>query len=304
VQAEGKSAFIAIVGKPNVGKSSLMNRILGQKVAIVSNKPQTTRNRIMGVLTRGETQLVFIDTPGLHRPHTRLGEYMVQTVEHSVSGVDAGLLVVEAGAEPGQAELELIGRFASQQLPAVLAINKVDLLQDKTKLMGQIAAFMDAYPFQAVVPISALQGDGVPALIEELCAVAQPGGHFFPEETLTDQPERVMAAELVREKLLNSLEHEVPHGIAVSVERFSERPDAPVLDVSATIYCERESHKGIIIGKKGELLKRVGSAARKEMENFFDCRCNLQLWVKVKENWRNREALLKNFGFDEKNLDL
>ena len=296
---EPKTAFIAIVGRPNVGKSSILNRILGQKVAIVSNKPQTTRTRIMGVLTQEETQLVFIDTPGLHRPRNRLGDYMVRSVTESVAGVDACLLVVEAGEKVSQADLDLMERFRSLQLPAVLAINKIDVLQEKSPLMKQIAAYAELFPFEATVPVSAQDGSGMKDLIEELKKLAMPGMHFFEEDTLTDQPERIIASEIIREKLLRLLSKEVPHGLAVVVERMHEREDdSGITDIDATIYCERATHKGIIIGKGGTMLKKVGSYARTDMEKFFDCKINLQLWVKVKEDWRNRENALRALGYD------
>ena len=295
-----RTAFIAIVGRPNVGKSSILNRLLGQKVAIVSSKPQTTRTRIMGVLTEGETQLVFLDTPGLHRPRTRLDSYMAKSVEESVAGVDAGLLVAEAGARVSPTDEELIERFRSLGLPAVLAINKIDTLSDKTVLIPQIAAFSEQYDFTAVVPVSAQNGNGMQELLDELKKLSQPGGHLFPDDTLTDQPERVLAAEIIREKLLRLTGEEVPHGIAVFVEQMKSRGDASgITDISATIYCEKDSHKGIIIGKGGAMLKKVGSYARADMERFFGCRINLQLWVKVREDWRNRESLLRSLGYDD-----
>ncbi len=295
-----RTAFIAIVGRPNVGKSSILNRLLGQKVAIVSSKPQTTRTRIMGVLTEGETQLVFLDTPGLHRPRTRLDSYMVKSVEESVAGVDAGLLVAESGARVSPTDEELIERFRSLGLPAVLAINKIDTLSDKTVLIPQISAFSERYDFTAVVPVSAQNGNGMQELLDELKKLSQPGGHLFPDDTLTDQPERVLAAEIIREKLLRLTGEEVPHGIAVFVEQMKSRGDASgITDISATIYCEKDSHKGIIIGKGGAMLKKVGSYARADMERFFGCRINLQLWVKVREDWRNRESLLRSLGYDD-----
>lgn len=295
-----KSAFIAIVGRPNVGKSSLLNRMIGQKVAIVSSKPQTTRTRIMGVLTQGENQLVFLDTPGLLKPKNRLGSYMVRSVLESVSGVDACLLTTEAGKKLSPADAELIKKFKAQNLPAVLAINKVDLLSDKTVLMEQIAQYSAQYSFEAVVPVSARDGSGMDDLILELERLCLPGGHLFPEDTLTDQPERVLAGEIVREKLLRLLDKEVPHGVAVAVERMRERDDgSKITDIDATIFCERDSHKAIIIGKGGSMLKKVGSYARQDLEQFFGGKINLKLWVKVKEDWRNREALLHTFGFDK-----
>nr|WP_319487478.1 GTPase Era [uncultured Caproiciproducens sp.] len=299
-----KSAFIAIVGRPNVGKSSLLNAMIGQKVAIVSNKPQTTRTRIMGVLTRGEYQLVFIDTPGLLKPHNQLGEYMVRSVTESVSGVDACLLVVEAGKKTSPADLALIEKFKANSIPAVLAINKIDLVPDKSVLIAQISEMSALYGFEAVVPISAIDGNGVKELINELEKLTMPGGHFFEEDTLTDQPERVLAAEIIREKLLRLCSNEVPHGIAVVVEKMHERGDkSNITDIDATIFCEKESHKGIIIGKDGAMLKKVGTLARTDMERFFDCKINLKLWVKVKEDWRNRAGVLRSFGFDSNHFD-
>ncbi|HIS50291.1 MAG TPA: GTPase Era [Candidatus Gallacutalibacter pullistercoris] len=296
---EDKAAFVAIVGRPNVGKSSLLNRMLGQKVAIVSSKPQTTRTRIMGVLTRGENQLVFLDTPGLHKSRSRLGDYMVKSVTESVANVDAGLLVVEAGEKISPADRDLIERFQKSGMPALLAINKIDLLEDKTQLMAQIAELSALFPFEAVVPVSAQDGSGVEELIQELEKLCQPGGHFFDEDTLTDQPERVLAAEMVREKLLRLLDREIPHGTAVAVERMREREDGSATDIDAVIFCERDSHKGIIIGKGGSMLKKVGTYARQDMEKFFGCKINLKLWVKVKEDWRNREAVLHTLGYDK-----
>lgn len=295
---ETRTAFISIVGCPNVGKSSLLNRMLGQKVAIVSDKPQTTRTRIMGVLTEEEVQLVFTDTPGFHRPHDKLGEKMVKAVGDSIAGVDACLFVVEPQGELRPAEQELISRFQAEKLPVILAINKIDTLPRKELLMERILKLSALYDFTAVVPISAVKGDGVPALMEELKKLASPSTHFFPDDTLTDQPERVIAAEIIREKLLRLLDQEIPHGIAVSVEKMRERDNSDLMDVEATIYCERESHKGIVIGKKGAMLKKVSTYAREDMERFFDIRINLQCWVKVKEDWRNREGLIHNFGLD------
>ncbi len=296
---EQKSAFIAIVGRPNVGKSSLLNALLGQKVAIVSQKPQTTRNRIMGVLTDGGVQLVFIDTPGLLKPRNKLGEYMVKSVLESVSGVDACALVVEAGDKVSPATLSLVDKFKSLSMRAVLIINKIDLLPDKSELIPQIEELTKMYSFEAVIPVSAKTGNGIPDLASELKKLAEEGQHFFDEDTLTDQPERVIASEIVREKLLRLLEREVPHGVAVVVESMKERAgDEPITDITATIYCEKDSHKGIIIGKNGDMLKRVGTYARQDMEQFFGCKINLQLWVRVKEDWRNREAALRSFGYD------
>ncbi|MCF2653042.1 GTPase Era [Anaeromassilibacillus senegalensis] len=295
-----KSAFIAIVGRPNVGKSSILNRLIGTKLAIVSSKPQTTRTRIMGVWTENETQLVFIDTPGLIKPKNSLGDYMVKSVTQSVAGVDACLLVAEAHTKISKADEELAARFKALDLPAVLAINKIDLLEDKSLLMEQIAALSKLYDFDAVVPVSARDGNGMEALKDELKRLAQPGGHFFSEDTLTDQPERVIAAEIVREKILRFTDKEIPHGVAVVTERMQERGD--ITDIDATIYCERDTHKGILIGKGGAMLKKIGSKAREDMERFFDCKINLRLWVKVKEDWRQRPEVLTSLGFDKRDL--
>ena len=298
-KTETRSAFLAIVGRPNVGKSSLLNTIVGRKVAIVSDKPQTTRNRIMGIHTHGETQLVFLDTPGNHRPRTRLGDFMVKSIGEAVSGVDAGVLVVEPRPEIREEEQQLLAQFRKQKLPAVLVINKIDTLADKSALLVCIAHWQSAYDFAAVLPVSALTGEGVDELLEELGAFAFPSPHFFPDDAVSDQPERVVAAELVREKMLQLLRQEIPHGIAVVIERMEERESerGPILDIEAYIYCERESHKGIVIGKRGAMLKEIATQARQEMEALFDAKVNLQCWVKVKEDWRNRQGLLNNFGY-------
>ena len=293
-----KTAFIAIVGCPNVGKSSILNRLLGEKIAIVSDKPQTTRTRIMGVLTEGETQLVFTDTPGFHRPHNKLGEKMVKAVSDSISGVDACLFVIEPKGELRPAELELIEKFKKEKMPVILAINKVDTLADKTELMARILEMSKIYDFASIVPVSAQNGSNIKELVDELKGLAFESIHFFPDDTLTDQPERVIAAEIIREKILRRMNKEVPHGIAVSVEKMRERENSDLLDIEAIIYCEKDSHKGMVIGKKGETLKTISTRAREDMEKFFDCRINLQCWVKVKEDWRNREGLIHNFGLD------
>jgi GTP-binding protein Era len=298
-----KSAFIAIVGRPNVGKSSLLNRMLGQKIAIVSSKPQTTRTRITGILTEEDTQLVFIDTPGMHKPKNELGKYMVRSVTESVAGVDMCLLVTEAGKEITQTEENLMAKFKAQNIPAVLAINKVDTIKEKSELLTQILAYSNKFDFDAVIPVSAQDGQGVNDLKNELKNHAQEGGHFFDDDTLTDQPERVLASEMIREKILRMCEKEIPHGTAVVIEKMRQRQDKDILDVEATIYCERESHKRILIGKGGSMLKKISTYARQDMENFFGCKVNLQTWLKVKEGWRNRGGLLKNFGYDQKDFD-
>ena len=275
-----------------------LNRLLGQKIAIVSDKPQTTRTKIMGVLTEGDTQLVFTDTPGFHRPRTKLGEKMVQAVSDSVSGVDACLFVVEPEGELRPAELELIEKFKKLKMPVILAINKVDTLPDKEVLMARILELSKTYDFEAVVPVSALRGINMDELLSEMKKLAEESVFFFPEDTLTDQPERVIAAEIIREKLLRNLDREIPHGVAVSIEKMREREDSDIMDIEAVIYCEKDSHKGIIIGKNGAMLKRISTRAREDMEKFFQCHINLRCWVKVKEGWRNREGLIHNFGLD------
>lgn len=297
-----KSAFVAIVGRPNVGKSSILNRLLGQKIAIVSSKPQTTRNRITGVLTDGEYQLVFFDTPGMHKPKNSLGKYMVRSVNESVGGVDCCMLVVEAGKEPTNTELALIEKFKSLEMPAILAINKIDMLKEKDTLMKQILDYTKLYNFEAVVPVSAQDGSGMDELLDELKKQSVDGGHYFDDDTLTDQPERVIVAEIIREKILRLCDKEIPHGTAVVIEKMKTR-DNGILDIDATIFCERDTHKRIIIGKNGTMLKKISTFARQDIENFFDCKVFLQTWVKVKEDWRNRAQILQNFGFDEKNFD-
>lgn len=293
-----KTAFIAIVGCPNVGKSSLLNKMLGQKVAIVTQKPQTTRTRIMGVLTMGETQLVFTDTPGYHRPKTKLGEKMIKSVGEGIAGMDACLFVVEPEGEIRDTEIELLNRLKKEKAPVVLVINKIDTIKQKEKLMERILQFTGIYDFEAVVPVSALKNENVDLVIDELKKLTYESVHFFPDDTLTDQPERVLAGEIIREKMLLLLDKEVPHGVAVSIEKMRERPTGGIMDVEAIIYCEKDTHKGIIIGKKGDMLKRISTKARYDMENFFQCKINLQCWVKVKEGWRNREGIIHNFGLD------
>ena len=304
---EQRTAFVTIIGRPNVGKSSLMNRILGQKVAIVSDKPQTTRTRIMGVYTRGDDQLVFIDTPGFHKPRNMLDRSMNKAVGDGMSDVDAAVLVVEAapkfslenGLPP--AEAELIKELKRRKLPTVLVINKIDLLDKKEKLLSLIALYTGEFDFSAVVPLSAKTGDGTDILPDELNKFSKPSPHFFPDGEVTDQPEKVMVAEMIREKLLRLLDKEVPHGIAVDLEKFIERDTAegePIIEVEATVICEKESHKGIIIGKGGSMLKKVGTLARRDIEDFFGIRASVRLWVKVKEDWRNRQGLIHTFGLD------
>lgn len=293
-----KSAFIAIIGRPNVGKSSILNKLLGQKVAIVSSKPQTTRTRIMGVLTEGKDQLVFLDTPGMHKPKNSLGDYMVRSINESVAGVDACLLVTEAGQEIRENEKMLIEKVKKLDLPCVLAINKTDTVNDKEVILEQIIKYSKEMDFDAIVPVSAETGSKLDELKEELKKFTSEGGHFFPDDTLTDQPEKVLAAEMIREKILRLTEKEIPHGTAVVIERMKMRDDKNLMDIDATIYCERDTHKGILIGKKGAMLKKISTYARQDMENFFGCNVNLKTWIKVKEDWRNKENLMRSFGFD------
>lgn len=293
-----KSAFIAIIGRPNVGKSSILNKLLGQKVAIVSSKPQTTRTRIMGVLTEGKDQLVFLDTPGMHKPKNSLGDYMVRSINESVAGVDACLLVTEAGQKIRENERMLIEKVKKLDLPCVLAINKTDTINDKEVILEQIIKYSKEMDFDAIVPVSAETGSKLDELKDELKKFTSEGGHFFPDDTLTDQPEKVLAAEMIREKILRLTEKEIPHGTAVVIERMKMRDDKNLMDIDATIYCERDTHKGILIGKKGAMLKKISTYARQDMENFFGCKVNLKTWIKVKEDWRNKENLMRSFGFD------
>ena len=292
-----KTCMIAICGRPNVGKSTLANALAGEKIAIVSDKPQTTRNRITAVCQRGETQFVFMDTPGFHKHRTRLGDYMVDVVRRSVAEVDAVVLLVEPVAALGPQERELIKSIRASKAPAVLAVNKIDTVE-KERLLSVIAAYAAEYDFAAVVPISAKNGEGIEELLQELSAFAVPSPALYEEGVTTDQPEKQVCAELIREKLLLHLDREIPHGTAVEVTRFSER-DSGVIDLEATIYCEKASHKGIIIGKNGSMLKKIGEEARKDIETFMGTKVYLQTWVKVKENWRDSQSVLRNFGFTD-----
>ena len=290
-----QTAMITIAGRPNVGKSTLTNALVGEKIAIVSNKPQTTRNRICGILTRGETQLIVMDTPGFHKPRTKLGDYMVNVVEESVADVDAAFLLVEPIANVGPQEEALIAQLKASKVPAVLVINKIDTVE-KEDLLAVIACYSQAHSFDAVIPISAKTGEGVEELLREAEKYAKPGPHLFPANSVTDQPERQIMAEIIREKLLWCLDREVPHGTAVEITRFSERDDG-IIDLDATIYCEKASHKGIIIGKHGDMLKKISTMARTDCERFMGTKIYLQTWVKVKENWRDSDFLIRNFGY-------
>ncbi len=290
-----KTAMITIAGRPNVGKSTLTNALVGEKVSIVTSKPQTTRNRICGVVNRGDTQLVLMDTPGFHRARTKLGDYMVKVVKDSVASVDAVALLVEPIDNIGPQETELIARIRESGAPAILVINKIDEVK-KEELLAVMARYAAAYDFASILPISAKYGDGLEELLDAFCAFAQPGPQLFPDDMFTDQPERQIVAELVREKLLLCLQREVPHGTAVEVTKFSEREDG-IIDLDVTIYCEKASHKGIIIGKQGAMLKKIGEMARRDIEAFLGTKVFLQTWVKVKENWRDSQSLIRNFGY-------
>nr|WP_297172906.1 GTPase Era [uncultured Agathobaculum sp.] len=292
-----KTAVVSVVGRPNVGKSTMTNKLVGQKVAIVSNKPQTTRTRITGVLSRGETQYVFLDTPGLHRPRSRLGDYMCKVVTDTVSEVDVAALVVEPIAHIGAAEQSLIDQIKRHKMPSILVINKIDTVR-KEELLAVIAVYAAAHEFDAVVPVSARTGEGLDDFLAEVDGYAIEGPQLFPDNMISDQPERQLAAEIIREKMLRLLEREVPHGVAVGIERWREREDG-LIEINAVIYCEKNSHKGIIIGKQGKMLGEIGRQARTDIERMLDARVFLELWVKVKEGWRNNQYQMRNFGYEE-----
>ncbi len=293
------SSFVTIIGKPNVGKSTLLNALLGEKIAITSDRPQTTRTKIMGVLTLNETQIVFTDTPGMLAPKNRLGHYMKRAILDAVSEVDMIIVVVEAFKHPDETEIELIESIKKQGSKAILVINKTDCIRDKKRLAQLIDEYRVMFDFEEIIPASAQMGDNVDVIIETIVKNAPEMPHFFPEDTLTDQPEKVIAAELIREKILILLRDEVPHGVAVSIDKMRERQDKNILDINATIYCERKSHKGIIIGKSGSMLKKIGSLSRKDLEDFTGMPVNLQCWVKICEDWRNKENLIKEFGLSD-----
>ena len=292
-----KAAMITIAGRPNVGKSTLMNALVGEKIAIVSNKPQTTRNRICGILTKEDTQFIFVDTPGFHKPRTKLGDYMVNVTKESISDVDLTILVVEPIANVGQQEQALIEQLMAKHCPTILLINKIDTVE-KEELLAVIAAYSQAGKFDAIIPISAKEGDGLDDLLTECANYASDSPFLFPEDMTTDQPERQVMAEIIREKLLWCLDREVPQGTAVEITKFSER-DNGIIDIDATIYCEKASHKGIIIGKQGAMLKKISTMARADCEKFMGTKVYLTTWVKVKENWRDSDFLVRNFGYSE-----
>lgn len=301
-----KIEFITIVGRANAGKSSLLNALVGEKIAAVSGKPQTTRTRITGIVTRNETQYVFMDTPGVHKAKTKLGEHMNRAVKDSSDDVDLILMVADVTKKIGENEHNIIKSFHRND-NVILILNKIDLVKNKEEIAVKIAEFIPLYDFKAVIPISVLTNDGLDIVREEAEKYAAEGPHYFPDDKFTDQPEQVLAAEMIREKILNLMQDEVPHGIAVTVEKMSERVNKcgeDILDISAVLYCERESHKGMLIGKGGAMLKRIGQLAREELERFFEIKVNLQCWVKVKEDWRNREGLIRSFGLSNNSTNM
>lgn len=291
-----RTAFITIAGRTNAGKSSFLNLMVGERIASVSSKPQTTRTRITGIKNIDDVQLVFFDTPGLHKPRNKLSEHMLNTVKGSISGIDAVLFMADCTKEINQQETDMLKDLNSSEIPVILVLNKIDLLKDKRALAPVIASISSVAEFQAVIPVSVRENNGIDIVTEEIIKLSKESPHFFPDDMITDQPEKVIVSEIIREKLLMLLNDEVPHGIAVGVEEMKERNDKDILDISAVIYCEKESHKGIIIGKNGSMLKKASTEARMELEDFFCIKVNLKCWVKVKEDWRNREGLIRNFG--------
>lgn len=296
---ETKSVFVTIAGRANAGKSSLLNALIGEKIAMVTEKPQTTRTKITGVLTEGEIQYVFIDTPGIQIAKNKLGEHMNRAVQESVTGIDAIIYVADVTKKINDIDRNAIEGFKGGRTPVILLINKIDLLDDKGATAERIAEFSELMDFHTVIPVSVSENDGLDILKEEVRRLAVPAPHYFPEDSVTDQPEKVIMSEIIREKVMILMHDEIPHGIAVTIEQLDEsvtRSGEDILNISATIFCERDSHKGMVIGKGGAMLKKIGAMAREELEEFFRIRVNLQLWVKVKEDWRNREGLIRNFG--------
>lgn len=297
--SDTKSIFLTLSGRTNAGKSTLLNALIGEKIASVSSKPQTTRTRITGILTKENTQFVFIDTPGLHKPKNKLSGHMLKTAQDSASDADAVLYVIDCTKKLHEQDESMLKAITEKKISCIIIINKIDLLQDKSAMMPLMLKLENAYHPYAIIPVSAEQNDGLDEILQTAETLAQPSVHFFPDDKFTDQPEQVLAAEMIREKLLRLLNDEVPHGIAVTIESMKERDDKDLLDISAVIYCERDSHKGIVIGKNGAMLKKIASSARRELENFFQIQVNLKCFVKVKEDWRNKEGLIRSFGLSE-----
>lgn len=299
--AKFKSGFATLIGRPNVGKSTLMNHLIGQKIAITSNKPQTTRNRIQTVYTSGEGQIVFLDTPGIHKAKNKLGEYMVNVAERTLKEVDVVLWLVEPTDFIGKGERHIAEQLKKVNVPVILIMNKIDTVE-KNRIQGFLDGYREIFDFADMIPVCALRGVNMERVIRAIMKYLPYGPKFYDDDTVTDQPQRQIVAEMVREKALRCLEEEIPHGIAVSVEKMQERPGSDIMDIEATIICERESHKGIVIGKSGAMLRKIGSQARREIENMLEMRTNLQLWVKVKKDWRDSDFMIKNFGYDKKEL--
>ena len=297
-----KTVFITIAGRTNAGKSSLLNALVGEKIASVSHKTQTTRTKITGIVNIDETQLVFIDTPGLHKPKNKLSDHMLKAVKDSVTDIDAIIFMADCTRKIGVQEKNMLESLRKSGTPVILVLNKIDLLEDKSELIKIISGFNSLYDFKAVIPVSVTENDGIDIIVEEVKKLAVESPHYFPDDMITDQPEKIIAAEIIREKMLNLLDDEVPHGIAVAVETMRERDNAAgetILHISAVIFCERDSHKGIIIGKKGSMLKKIATQSRLELESFFQIKVNLQCWVKVKEDWRNQEAVIRSLGLSD-----
>ncbi len=297
-----KSGFVTLIGRPNVGKSTLMNHLIGQKIAITSNKPQTTRNRIQTVYTSEEGQIIFLDTPGIHKAKNKLGEYMVTVAERTLHEVDLILWLVEPTTFIGAGERHIAEQLRKTDTPVILVINKIDMVA-KAEILTFIDAYKDIAPFQEIIPVSALRGENTEELLKVMFEYLEEGPCYYNEDTITDQPERQIVSELIREKALRNLNDEIPHGIAVAVERMEERSSGHLIDIDATVVCERDSHKGMIIGKQGAMLKKIGTQARQDIENLLDCKVNLKLWVKVKKDWRDSDFLIKNFGYRKSDIE-
>ncbi len=295
-----KTVFATIIGRTNAGKSSFLNSVIGEKIASVSHKSQTTRTRITGIKTVGDTQIVYMDTPGLHKPKNKLSSHMLDVVKESVADIDVIVFMADCTKPINEQEETMLKNMTASKTPVIFVLNKIDLLEKKSELVPMIAKLSGKFDFEAIIPVSVAENNGVEIIEQEVMKLAAESPHFFPDDMITDQPEKVIAGEIIREKLLNLLNDEVPHGIAVTVEKMRERDDKDILDIDAVIFCERESHKGIVIGKGGAMLKKAASLSRQELENFFRIKVNLKCWVKVKEDWRNREGLIRSFGLSEK----